>query len=134
VTIRRPDEYHRKSNITAQDVLFLFLSPDTHRHTHLTLHHCHPPTHPLPLTHPPSSDNWLQGIAGTVHEVGHALYEQGRNAEYDNLPVSRALSMGVHESQSLLWERMVFQSAEFWEYATPLLHKHFPHTKGEGVR
>ena len=29
------------------------------------------------------------GVAGTVHEVGHALYEQGRNLNYDNLPVSR---------------------------------------------
>ena len=37
--------------------------------------------------------------------------------------------MGVHESQSLLWERMVFQSREFWEYMTPsVLHAFFPHT------
>ncbi len=42
--------------------------------------------------------------------------------------VCRALSMGVHESQSLFWERMVFQSAEFWEWCTPIIHKHFPHT------
>jgi carboxypeptidase Taq len=63
-----------------------------------------------------------------VHEVGHALYEQGRNPDYDNLPVSRALSMGVHESQSLLWERMVFQSTEFWDFMTPTVHAYFPHT------
>jgi len=75
-----------------------------------------------------SSDNWLEGIGGTVHEVGHALYEQGRNAKYDNTPVSRALSMGVHESQSLFWERMIFQSREFWIWATPIVHKYFPHT------
>ena len=36
-----------------------------------------------------SSRNWLDGVSGTVHEVGHALYEQGRNAAYNNLPVSR---------------------------------------------
>lgn len=76
-----------------------------------------------------STENWLEGIAGTVHEVGHGLYEQGRNEEYVDLPVSRSLSMGVHESQSLFWERMVFQSYEFWQWATPLVHKHFPHTK-----
>lgn len=75
-----------------------------------------------------STGDWLQGVAGTVHEVGHALYEQGRNPTYDNLPVSRALSMGVHESQSLLWERMIFQSPEFWHWITPIVHKHFPHT------
>eukprot|EP01035_Chromulina_nebulosa_P019725 gene19725-25653_t len=75
-----------------------------------------------------SPENWIEGVSGTVHEVGHALYEQGRNSEYDNTPVSRALSMGVHESQSLFWERMIFQSKEFWVWATPILHKHFPHT------
>lgn len=46
------------------------------------------------------SDNWVEGVSGTVHEVGHALYEQGRpGGEMEDLPVSRALSMGVHESQ-----------------------------------
>jgi Zn-dependent M32 family carboxypeptidase len=38
--------------------------------------------------------------------------------------------MGVHESQSLLWERMIFQSPEFWYWITPIVHKHFPHTSG----
>lgn len=42
-------------------------------------------------------------------QVGHALYEQGRPTEYLDLPVSRALSMGVHESQSLFWERWVWK-------------------------
>lgn len=36
--------------------------------------------------------------------------------------------MGVHESQSLFWERMVFQSKDFWVWATPIFHKYFPHT------
>mmetsp|Transcript_28090 Transcript_28090/g.39231 ORF Transcript_28090/g.39231 Transcript_28090/m.39231 type:complete len:246 (-) Transcript_28090:104-841(-) len=71
----------------------------------------------------------MEGIGGTIHEVGHALYEQGRSQLQQDLPVSRALSMGVHESQSLLWERMVFQGKAFWEYATPIIHKYFPHTK-----
>jgi Zn-dependent M32 family carboxypeptidase len=44
---------------------------------------------------------------------GHALYEQGRNLgpEWEGLPVNSALSMGIHESQSLFWERMVRYSA-----------------------
>lgn len=46
------------------------------------------------------SENWIEGVSGTVHEVGHALYEQGRpGGEAEDLPVSRALTMGVHESQ-----------------------------------
>ena len=37
--------------------------------------------------------------------------------------------MGTHESQSLLWERMVLQSRDFWDYAAPLFHDAFPHTR-----
>ena len=66
-------------------------------------------------------EDLFEGITGTVHETGHALYEQGRNKEYACLPVSSALSMGIHESQSLTWERMVGLSEEFWEYYTPIL-------------
>ena len=69
-------------------------------------------------------------VGATIHECGHALYEQGRDvgAEGLGLPASRALSMGVHESQSLLWERMVLQSKPFWEFAAPLFHARFPFT------
>ncbi|KAF9116025.1 hypothetical protein BGX27_005258 [Mortierella sp. AM989] len=70
-------------------------------------------------------NNFQEGITGTIHETGHSLYEQGRNKEHIDLPVSKALSMGVHESQSLLWERMVALSQPFWEYALPLIKEHF---------
>jgi len=64
---------------------------------------------------------------GTIHETGHGLYEQGRNIpEYADLPVTRALGMGTHESQSLLYERMIGQSREFWMYFWPIVRKHFP--------
>jgi carboxypeptidase Taq len=70
----------------------------------------------------------FEGIMGTVHEVGHALYEQGRNAEHRDLPVSEPLSMGAHESQSLFWERMIAQSEPFWEAVLPLVHEMLPFT------
>lgn len=47
------------------------------------------------------------------------MYEQGRNLEYANLPVSEALSMGIHESQSLFWERMIGLSESFWNLYWP---------------
>lgn len=75
-----------------------------------------------------SCENPWEGIQGTVHEVGHALYEQGRNSENEGLPVSEALSMGSHESQSLFWERMVAQRPEFWQAILPLVHEELPHT------
>jgi carboxypeptidase Taq len=57
------------------------------------------------------------------------MYEQGRPTEHSDLPVYEALGMATHESQSLLWERMVGQSLSFWRWATPIVHRYFPHTK-----
>ncbi|KAG0063016.1 hypothetical protein BGZ89_010225 [Linnemannia elongata] len=71
-------------------------------------------------------DNFQEGIANTIHETGHALYEQGRNKEYVDTPVSSPLSVGIHESQSLLWERMVMLSKPFWTYSLPILKEQFP--------
>jgi carboxypeptidase Taq len=71
-------------------------------------------------------EDLTEGITGAIHETGHALYEQGRNLEYDGLPVNQALGMGVHESQSLLWERMVGLSRPFAAYLLPLMREYFP--------
>lgn len=73
----------------------------------------------------------MEGITGAVHECGHAMYEQGRNPQYDGLPISEALSLGVHESQSLLWERMVALTPSFCRYLLPKIQAEFP-TFGTG--
>ena len=65
-------------------------------------------------------------VTGAVHETGHALYEQGRNLKYDGLLVNSALSMGVHESQSLFWERMIALSPSFAAYLLPRAQAAFP--------
>eukprot|EP00877_Chromochloris_zofingiensis_P002211 jgi/Chrzof1/11991/Cz06g17100.t1 len=67
-----------------------------------------------------------EGLTGAIHETGHALYEQGRNLEWDGLPVNVAMSMGIHESQSLLWERMVALSRPFQDYLLPKIKQFFP--------
>jgi Zn-dependent M32 family carboxypeptidase len=68
-----------------------------------------------------------EGLTGAIHETGHALYEQGRlGGEHEGLPVSDALSMGAHESQSLLWERLVGLSRPFAAYLLPKLRAAFP--------
>jgi len=61
-----------------------------------------------------------------IHECGHSLYEQGRNLEYDGLPVSNSAGMAIHESQSLLWERQVALSRAFSDYLLPKLREAFP--------
>ncbi|KAL4428286.1 hypothetical protein ABPG75_002375 [Micractinium tetrahymenae] len=85
-------------------------------------------THPtdVRMTTRFKKEDLTEGITGAIHEMGHSLYEQGRNLEYDGLPVNSALGMGVHESQSLLWERMVGLSRPFAAYLLPLMRQYFP--------
>lgn len=71
-------------------------------------------------------NDFIEGLTGTIHETGHSIYEQGRNTMYAGLPVSTAAGMAIHESQSLLWERMVGLSLPFAKYLLPKLHETFP--------
>lgn len=71
----------------------------------------------------------------TLHEVGHALYEQGLPHKYIGTPLGESASLGVHESQSRFWENMVGRSDEFWTFAYPLMRKKFPKAlKGVSAR
>ena len=53
---------------------------------------------------------------GILHEVGHGLYEQGLDPEHFGTPLGEAVSLGIHESQSRLWENLVGRSRPFWEH------------------
>jgi carboxypeptidase Taq len=67
-------------------------------------------------------DEWCQGLAGTLHEGGHAIYEQNLGPSPSGLSsLETALSMGTHESQSLFWERHIGLSRPFWRFARPHL-------------
>jgi carboxypeptidase Taq len=71
-------------------------------------------------------DDFWYAVGCTVHETGHALYEQGLSVkEYGN-PLGEAASLGIHESQSRMWENFVGRSPEFAHYLNILLHKYFP--------
>lgn len=61
-----------------------------------------------------------------IHEVGHALYEQGLPTAHYGLPLAEACSYSMHESQSRLWENNVGRSKEFWDHQFPRLLKFFP--------
>lgn len=61
-----------------------------------------------------------------IHEGGHALYEQGLPAEAYGLPIGKYISLGIHESQSRLWENNVGRSRNFWEAHYADLQKRFP--------
>jgi carboxypeptidase Taq len=63
---------------------------------------------------------------GSIHEGGHALYEQGLSPTLERTPLCDSASLGVHESQSRLWENMVGRSRAFWTFYFPRLKEFFP--------
>jgi len=74
---------------------------------------------------------WVDGqplalLFGTMHETGHALYEQGVGAEHQRTILEGGASLGVHESQSRLWENMVGRSRPFWDHFFPRLQAACP--------
>jgi len=72
------------------------------------------------------NDNPLATLFSTMHESGHAMYEQGVNPAYERTPLSGGTSLAVHESQSRMWENLVGRSLPFWEHFYPALKKTFP--------
>ncbi len=67
-----------------------------------------------------------QALFSTLHEAGHALYEQGVGAALEGTPLGSGVSAGVHESQSRLWENQIGRSAGFWRHFYPRLQRAFP--------
>ena len=61
-----------------------------------------------------------------MHETGHALYEQGLDESHQYTPRGDAVSLGVHESQSRLWENQIGRTPEFWDVAMPWFKESFP--------
>lgn len=62
----------------------------------------------------------------TLHECGHALYEMGSAPEYERTPLAGGASLGLHESQSRLWENLVGRSLPFWKFYYPQLQQAMP--------
>ncbi len=92
-------------------------------------------THPFSTSFSPNDcrittrykkDDVMYAIGSTVHEAGHAMYEQGLPAAHFGTPLSQSVSLGIHESQSRMWENAVGKSREFWSYFYSKLKKAFP--------
>jgi carboxypeptidase Taq len=73
--------------------------------------------------------NFAQSLYGVLHEAGHGLYEQGLREEFYGTPLGSAVSLGIHESQSRLWENHVGRSPAFWEHWYPVACEYFPDLK-----
>lgn len=80
------------------------------------------------------ASNHLKGIfSSSLHEMGHALYEQNSPIEWDRTPLAGGISLAVHESQSRLWENIVGRSKGFWNFFFPRLQSHFPELSHEST-
>ncbi len=71
-------------------------------------------------------NNLMSAIFSTMHEGGHAIYEQGVAMELDRGPLGTGASLAIHESQSRLWENLVGRSQDFLNYFYPVIQRHFP--------
>ncbi len=69
--------------------------------------------------------NINDALGSTMHETGHGLYEQGLLAKYIGSPMGDSISLGIHESQSRMWENQVGRSESFWRWCEPKLKEHF---------
>jgi carboxypeptidase Taq len=70
--------------------------------------------------------DFTSSLFGVMHEAGHGMYEQGIPADDFGLPSGSAVSLGIHESQSRLWENQMGRSPEFWEKFYPIAQRFFP--------
>ncbi len=75
-------------------------------------------------------DQLPSALFGTMHETGHALYQQGIDWNYRRSALGGAASLAVHESQSRMWENLVGRSRAFWRFFYPRLQEYFPQQLG----
>jgi carboxypeptidase Taq len=71
-------------------------------------------------------DDVGSALFSTMHEAGHAMYEQGVPEKYKRHPLGGAASLAIHESQSRLWENIIGRSKEFWSFFYPSMQMLFP--------
>ena len=73
--------------------------------------------------------DFTSSLSGTMHEAGHGLYTQGLDAAQFGTPIGTCVSLGIHESQSRLWENQVGRSRAFWAHWYPRAKEVFPSLK-----
>lgn len=73
-----------------------------------------------------ASDHIKGIVSSSLHEMGHGLYEQGSNPDWDRTPLAGGISLAVHESQSRFWENIIGRSKPFWNFFLPQLKAKLP--------
>lgn len=75
------------------------------------------------------SNEFVESLNSTAHEVGHACYEGGLPEQWQGLPIGSHRNMCIHESQSLLFEKQIFFSKTFLHFFTAKIHEYLPSSK-----
>ena len=73
-----------------------------------------------------TSNSSTRAFFGILHEAGHGIYDQGLRTDQYGLPPGCIVSLGIHESQSRMWENLVGRSRAFWQHFFPKLQAAFP--------
>jgi len=74
--------------------------------------------------------NLAYALFSTLHESGHGIYDQGLDPRQFGTPLGESISLGIHESQSRMWENMVGRSRAFWVHFFPKAQRAFPEALG----
>jgi carboxypeptidase Taq len=82
--------------------------------------------HDVRITNRVRRDHLTACLMGSLHECGHALYDLGYPDRYARSPLGHSASLGIHESQSRLWENLVGRSRGYWQFFFPQLQAAFP--------
>jgi carboxypeptidase Taq len=77
------------------------------------------------------SSGFSRAFFGILHETGHGLYDQDLDQEHHGTPVGESISLGIHESQSRMWENFVGRSRPFWKHFFPKAAEIFPQALGD---
>ncbi|MGI9014837.1 MAG: carboxypeptidase M32 [Phycisphaerales bacterium] len=94
---------------------------DTSTHPFCSSTHCHD----VRMTTRFHENNMNDALGSTMHETGHGIYEQGLPFDKIGSPLGDAVSLGIHESQSRMWENQVGRSRAFWTWCMPKLRDFF---------
>ncbi len=73
-----------------------------------------------------NTHHFSESFFSIMHEAGHGIYDQGLNDEYYGTPMGSSISLGIHESQSRMWENFVGRSEAFWAHFYPKVQAAFP--------
>jgi carboxypeptidase Taq len=74
--------------------------------------------------------DFVTSLFSAIHETGHGLYEAGSDAELERTPLAGGVSLGLHESQSRMWENVVGRSRAFSAWLLPIVQEAFPDQMG----